>query len=370
MRRWLWLLAGAALFVALSCSLFGGGNQADDEPGVVATMPADEQEDGENAPVATPADDGVSEPPAAPEDDGTLSVDSDAMSQLDSYRAVMTWRVEKADGSVEELTIAQAATRDPAAQQFSMTSVDGEGMEVIQIGDQMWMRYGDEWMQTSSDEASGVEDTFGDFLTTGDSWVSDLGSGDYRNLGRETVNGVQTRHYQADYSSAWLGLLAGSGSDGEITDGVADIWISDQADLPKFVVKYVVQMEGTIDGDQATATLNQEVTDVNGSITIEAPEGVAQGGLPEGVDLYPGATSLTTFGTMTTFSTADDVSTVNAFYQDALSGAGWTSSEDGMEIEGMASSTWTKDNQTLTLMITTGDDDTGSDVMFSIEVAE
>ncbi len=49
MRRWLWLLAGAALFVALSCSLFGGGNQADDEPGVVATMPADEQEGGECA---------------------------------------------------------------------------------------------------------------------------------------------------------------------------------------------------------------------------------------------------------------------------------------------------------------------------------
>jgi hypothetical protein len=365
MRRWLWLLAGAALLVALSCSVFGGANQASEEPEAAATTSVDA-----NAPTATPSSDGGSEPTVAPADDGTLSVDSDALSQLDSYRAVMTWRVEKADGTVEEFSIEQAATRDPAAQQFSMTAADGEGMQVIQIGDQMWMRYGDEWMQTSTDEGSSVEDSFGDFLTTGDQWISDLGSSDYEDLGKETINGVQTRHYRAKYSDAWLGLLAEAGSDGQISDGTADIWISDESDLPKFVVRYLVEMQGTIDGGDATATLSEDVMDINGSFTIEAPQDVAQGGLPDGVPLYPDATDVTTFGTMTMFSSADDVATVNAFYQDALEGAGWTVGDDAMEMEGVATSTWTKDDQTLTMSITTGDNDTGADVMFSIETAE
>ncbi|MBN1248255.1 MAG: hypothetical protein JXC32_11395 [Anaerolineae bacterium] len=354
MRRRLLLLVGLLLVFSLACSALSLGRNdeppvEDDGPGAVVTVEVQPDDD--------MADDDVledDEQDAASDDDSEeLSFDSGGLEALDSYRATLSYELTKADGTVETFYIEQAATRSPRAQRFMMSSADGD-IEYIQIEDQMYIRFGDEWIQGSSDDMD--ESDFGSFLTTSDDWIAEIDDEDYEYIGKETVNGLATRHYRVNYSAGWLDLLDEADADGDIDNGTADVWIADEAGLPEFIVRYRVQLEGTLEGDQGTATLSQDVTDVNQPITIEAPEGVAMGGLPEGVPVYPGATDLTSFGTMTTFTAPEDLETVATFYEDAFTSAGWEKGEGGMEIEGMSSSTWTKDGEQLTLTITEDDD--------------
>lgn len=363
MKRWLWLLVSVLMIFSLSCSLLSRGADPTEEPGVEVTVdvesPEDGPEDGDG-----PEDDPVVEAPEdeEPSDEGEggeeLVVDTSGLEDLSSYRANITWRTEKADGTVEEFSMEQSATRDPRAEHFAMTS-DGEAMEFIQIGDQTWMRFGEDWMQTTSSED---ESEFGDMLSSGDDWVGGLNEDDYEFVGSDDVNGVNTRHYQAEYTQGLLGIL-GAGEDvDEVENGIADVWIADESDLPAFVVKYVLEVTGTSDGEEMTVTMSQEVYDINADFTIEAPEDV--GGLPEDIPMYPGATDTTSMGAMTMFTVADDVNTVNEFYEGALGDSGWSKDGEGLVAEEMVSTTWTKDGETLTLMITTGED--GTSVMITM----
>jgi hypothetical protein len=354
-RRWVWLLVGAALVLSLSCSLVTGTRRAGDES-VAVTVEVQPEEPEE-----------TDDPELVELDEGTLRIDRDGLEELDSYRASVSWSMETDDGTAESFTMEQAAVRDPKARHFSMTSEDGS-FEMIQIEDQVWMGFGDDWMQTSAgdDDMGG----FGDFLTTSDDWVSDLEEGKYTYMGRETVSGFRTRHYRADNPGNWATLFGGDAdSPDEVETAVADIWIADEAGLPAFIVRFTLVMTGTFDGERGSVTMQQEVTEVNQPITIEPPEGVASGGLPDGVLLYPGATDVTTLGGMTVFktdesATLDDVYT---FYEDALYAAGWEPTDEPFRFEGMVTSTWRSGDQQLTLTITSNDDVGGGNVIIMLE---
>lgn len=355
MKRWTVVLIGLLLVFSLACSLGARGRTddpaVDDEPAV--TEPG-VTEPGVSEPV-------VSEPDA---DDDAFTVDRDALDRLNSYRARMTWRIEEPDGSVEEIIFEHEATRDPRAERFSMTS-DGEGMEVITVAGSTYMRWGDEWMQTTSSEDE-IEQQFGDFLISGDALVGDIGRDEYRYQGRETINGVRTRHYQADYTPSFLlGGFWAADDISNVKSATIDVWVADESGLPRFTVRYVMSaLWEDADGREGSMLMSQDVYDVNQPFTIEAPEG-ASGGLPDGVPLYPGATGLTTFGSMTLFESEDDASAVWAFYTDALEAAGWVRT-DSSEFGTMYMDVWEKDGQTLNLTIT-GDDGGGANVMVSLE---
>lgn len=362
MRRWMWLLIGALLVVSLACSFLPFGKDDDDDagvPGVVATVGAVIEEGGVEKPESGGGDEGPSD-----DDDGddgeVLSVDADALEQLESYRAVLTYHIESSDGTVEELRIEESATRDPAAEHYVMSSEDGD-VEMIQIGKDSWIRFGEDWMMSTSDEDVG----FGDMLSSGDDWISDVEDSDYEYLGRENINGIDTRHYRVEYDEGLLGGLLGEEEDmSDVESGTADVWIADERDLPKFAVKYEIVMTGTDeDNNDVSLTMQQEIFDVNEPFTIEPPEGV--GGMPADLPEYPGATDMMSMGTMTMFTVTDDVETVNAFYVNALESGGWTEDEDSMVSAEVASSTWQKDGQTLSLLVSSGDD--GTSVMISIE---
>lgn len=360
MHRRMWFVVGLLLTVSLSCSLWPGGRSADEaeEPSAVATTDVSPEEAVETLPVG---DSGSEEPGA------TLSVDEDSLDQLSSYRAVMSWNVDKEDGTSEDFSIQQTATRDPAAKQLTMVSED-EAVELIQIGSDMWMRFGDDWMRTSSDDVS--IDSFGDVLQTSDGWIADLDDSEYDYIGRETANGIQTQHYRSERSEHWGTFFGMLGAGGEAESGVADVWVADEAALPRFVVRFAVEVSGEIDGVAATMTLNQDVSAVNEPLVIDPPEGVALGGLPEGVPIYPDATEVTQFGTMTTFTVAADLETVNGFYNQALTAAGWTLEGEPTVVEGTAMSSWVKAGQGLTLMISTEDGGVSTSVVVVLEEGE
>lgn len=355
MKQKLHLLVGILLIVSLACSglSFGGSDEPEEGPSADVVM---EEVDGEDDKVVEDEpviDDVVVE--EADDLDEQLTYDNDGLDQLDSYRATITYELKKDDGTEESFSLEQAATRDPAAQHLTMSSADGD-IEYIQIEDQMWIRFGEEWMQGSADTADMGDDGFGSMLASSDDWISDVDEGDYEYLGKETVNGIETKHYRVEYSEGWMGLLDQADAEGDMENGVADVWIANEPDLPEFIVRYRVELEGTLDGEEGTVTMAQDVTEVNENVTIEAPEGVATGGLPEGVPVYPGATDVTSFGGMNTFTVPDDVETVSDFYADALTSAGWEKGSDGFEMENMSSTTWTQGSDELSLTIS-GDDD-------------
>ena len=365
MKRRLLALITLLLVLSLACSALslGGGDSGDSGPDTGMGEDIDDtQSDGGDDDVsdddggALPDTDDDAQSDGDGDADAAFSFDSEGLAQLDSYRAAISYELTNDDGSMQTLSFEQAEVRDPPAQHLRIASAEGE-IEYIQIGDQLWIRFGEEWIQSTADDADLGED-FGGMLSDPTDWLGDIEDGDYEYLGRETVNGVRARHYRAEYDAGWLALLDQSDVDvdADIDSGVADVWIADESDLPQFVVRYVIDLEGQIDGDDGSAILTQDVTDVNEDIVIQPPEGVESGGLPEGIPVYPEATSLTSFGGMTTFETTDDLEAVDSYYVDALEAEGWEEGEGGFATENMVSSAWSKDDVGLSLTISSDDD--------------
>ncbi len=353
MKRWLLLIISLAMILSLACSFLQPNNPpVTDEPGALNDGELDDNGDGDSG------DSGNGD--GTTDDDEQFSLDTDAFSQLDYYRSTIVMRYEKGDGSVEETTIETAFIREPSAQAIVMEVATGS-TEMIQIGDQMWINFGGEWMQTSADEGSDITDGFGSFMGISDD-LEQIEQGDYEYKGTETIDGIKTRHYQGESLAPWMMALSNTADDVQLESGVLDVWVADESDLPKFTVKTVLVMEGTVGDAEAKYTMTQTVTDINQPFTIEPPPMDEIGGLPEGVPMYPDATEVTTFGGMTVFSSGDSVEDVAAFYNNALESGGWERTQN-TEIESMVSSEWLKDGVTLALNISLGDEDTGSSVM-------
>ncbi len=364
MKRWTFLLIAVLLFSSLACSLTGSKETPDTSPATEAPATS-----GENTPKgdnttaqennATPEAQATQQENGDTADDETFpTLDPNAMAGLDSYRSKMTMTVVDTNDTTEKMEMEQEEVRDPLAKHILIHSDQGD-IEMIQVDDTQWMRIGDSWMQSPV----GDEEAFGDFgsLFIGADELSDVAQqNDYQYLGREKVNGIQTRHYQLKYDSTTMDI----GED-EVTSGVADMWIADESSMPEFTVRFKLEANGAVSGKQSQFTILQEVYDINKPITIEPPEEAQNIGLPEDIPMYPGATGVTSIGGMVVFSSEDDVATVSAFYIEKLESDGWTKT-DGMDTDGMVMRTYTKDSRTVQLSVTSGDDG-GSQVMISVE---
>jgi hypothetical protein len=339
MKRWILLLVAALLVVSLGCSLFGGKDKEPvSEEGTTGENTTEEVEEGET---------------------GGPTFDDDALEGLDSYRSTFTMRTDMEDGTITEVAFEHEATRDPAASRVMMKNT-AEGttseIEMIQVGETSWMRMGEEWMQTSSDQATSFEQGM---PYSADSFTSVAEDKDYEFVGKEEINGVQTRHYRLSLvSRALTGLAFGNLDSGDI-----EVWVADESDLPKFPVRFTLEAEGELqEGKQGKLTFSQEIYDVNADFTIEPPAEAAETLLPEGVSAYPGATDTISMGSMYSFNSADDVATVAAFYQSAFEAAGW-SQADVSEMEGMLTATWEKAGETSLSLIIMTRDEGGSNVV-------
>ncbi len=376
-KRWLLIITAALLVVSLACSL--GGSEADVTEEVAATEevegteeetaapPEEEEEEEEEQEMGG---DGLEEDeePGKEGSSEDLEIDLGAMNELSSYRSHITMEIEAGEGEAELVEVELSTTREPAAQHIVMMS-QGEEIEMVQIGNEQWIRFGEDWMQSTVEETeTDMTDELSSFFMDVEQF-GDLENEEYEYVGKEKINGLNTRRYRLEYSSL-LGDL-GLGAEDEIEEGEADVWIVDEPDLPKFVLRAEVYLEGIIDGEAGKFSVTQEIYDVNADITIEPPADAASGGLPEDVPMYEGATNVNSMAGMSFFSAPDEVTTVADFYLEAMPENGWTRDEaQDLESEGTAMYTFEKDGRTLQLTITEGDDG-GSDVIITIEeVAE
>ncbi|MBN2006625.1 MAG: hypothetical protein JXA21_24950 [Anaerolineae bacterium] len=314
---------------------------------------------------------------------GAIHIDSGAFEELESYRSSMSIAFTPDDGDTGEIHLTQEMSSDPAAHRVLMSIVgafpgteemtDGASLEieVIMIEDKQWMRFGDAWMQTSVDSGSavdmnnmaGMQDTF-----INPENLNSLSEDDLKFVGNEKINGVNTKHYSAEYDSLW-GKLGMEGED--IESGSADIWVADESNLPQFVMKMEFEVKGKLDigetGEKVDGTMvmEMEVTDVNEPVTIEAPEDALSGGMPEDVPEYPNAEDMSALGDMVMFTTSDSVDDVTAFYDEAMEEAGWTAGEASI-----LGSTWTKDGRSLDLMVTEDDSTKKTSVIIMVSEEE
>ncbi len=362
MKRWTLLLIVVLLLSSLACSL-SGGKSATPAPSQATAAPKSNATSGggntttqENT--ATPqAQTSQPENGGSSDSESFPTLDPNALAGLDSYRSKITMTVVYTNGTTEQMEMSQEEVRDPLAKHILLHSDQGD-IEMIQVGDTQWMRLGDNWMQSPV----GDEQAFGDFgsLFIGADELADVSQqNDYKYIGREDVNGVRTKHYQLKYNAS---MNVGQE---EISNGVADIWIANESNLPEFAVRFKLEASGMVDNQQSQFSILQDVYDINKPITIEPPEDAQNVGLPDDIPMYPGATGVTSMGGMVVFSSEDDVATVSAFYIEKLEADGWTKT-DGMDTDALVTRSYTKGDRTVQISVTTGDNG-GSQVMITTE---
>ncbi len=353
MKKRIWLVLSVLILASLACSL--GGGASEDVTEEATQPPASGGEEQETT--APDSGGGEEESEAGP----ALELDADVLSNLDSYRMHIAWTWTPDSGVGISAEMFQEATRDPAAQRMTMTSSEApdQSIEWVQIDATTWLCSNGSCMQTEQtgeDALSG----FGEGMEMAPEDIADMTEGsEYRFVGQEEVNGINTNHYELTLSAAQAAAMTQSA---EVTDFSADIWVADEADLPHFAVRTEMSWTGTSEGVSGQGEMLMEVYDVNAAFTIEPPEG-AGAGFPENVPEYPNASGLTMMEGFISFTVTDDVATVADYYRNELAAIGWTLESDD-DLGGMIMQSWNLSGQSLSLMVSPGD--SGTSVVISI----
>ena len=133
MKRKLLAIIAVLLVVSMACSFLKPKSTPTPEMDQTGSMDNGDQEDDDESPPGDDGDDGGDETTDDEGDQG-FSLDSNAFDQLDYYRSNIVMRYEAGDGTLDESIIDTAYIRDPSAQHLIMET-NGEGLEMIQIGD-------------------------------------------------------------------------------------------------------------------------------------------------------------------------------------------------------------------------------------------
>jgi len=378
MKRRSWIPIIVLVLASVACSLFGRAGEAIEMGKEAATRVADlatevggeglatlvpelSEEATPDLEAAPEESSGGGEDEGQPEDEGAgPEIDEDALDGLDSYRTRFTveWTPEEGEGEDEAFALEQAHTRNPRAQRMTMVGMfEDESMEIVQIEDKSWMCSGGSCTQMAADPEELASSFTDAALFDPYDMVDDAGT---KFVGRETVNGLQTRRYQLDLEPMRTAYLA----QGDISDPEGDVWVVDEAGLPKMAVRLVMSWKEVRDGVTGRAGYTYEMYDINEPFTIEPPEGAADSGLPEDVPAYPNARETFSMEGMTSFETDDPVADVAEFYRNGLAAEGWTVESDD-EMGALVQQEWTKDGRVLNVMVSEDDDVTS--VMIMIE---
>ncbi len=311
------------------------------------------------APSPTEAVAPTAPPTPPPEESPPPEVAPDALEHFNSYRLRVSYQQTVEGEASEVITMEQEETRDPRAMRILLTSEGGETIELVQIGDTAWMcsTEGDCIQTQQSAEEAATE--FGASVLLDPTDIAN--SEDYQYVGRETVNGIRSRHYVITVSPATLTGV----TQGTVTRAKADVWVADEPGQPSYVARLVLHWEGAREGDgkPISGTWTYEIYDVNKPITIQPPSGAPT--IPQDIPLCSGATRQTAMGNTLLFACPDSLETVAEFYRTEMPRQGWTAGEES-NLGNMVTQEWSKGNRKATLMLVPGDTG-GCNVMVTTE---
>jgi len=290
----------AILFIVLSISACGG-KQA---PTPTSAPPAAVQQATKATPAKAPA--AKAEATSTPGSQGPISFKlavGNTNTKWKSYREHFVYHIQipakNIDMNVLDMSI--SATQNPSAEHVIMISRSTPQdqptrVEVVRVGQKVWMHAGDTWMRSTTD-------TNQSFAQATQSFNPDQMGRDWKNVGKETVNGLDTIHYQSHVSEgASSHLVADEGTLNQIlppqggkpwtfklNSVTGDVYATENA----LVVKEDIVWNLTATNGNESVPITQEnmyeISDINSDFTIEVPK-EAQGPkeivpLPKGAQL-------------------------------------------------------------------------------------
>ena len=171
------------------------------------------------------------------------SVEVASLDDLDSYRLDWSVQMQMSAGGEMEMSYTMEWVREPPARRLVMSIGGGPFGEYTWIGDTVWAKMGDTWIQATEEDAADAFDQLGDVMTPDSDMVL---------VGEETVNGVHCKHYVCDFGDMMH----------------KEIWVADQSDLPSVAIRGMFRMKTT----QMITEAEGNVYDINTPITIETPK--------------------------------------------------------------------------------------------------
>ena len=322
------------LGLTLACGLGGGG--AETPPPTEAPSSGAEV----SVPTEVPPSD---ETETEEEEDISLSSVTSGLQSLDSYRSHFEMTFDSATGAEAEHWVYEMDAeyvREPFAQRVVMQVSDTEeSFEIVYIGDRQYIVLGDgQCISTSADEGEAMD---------AEIFEPDDVIGGLENARRvrpdERVNGILCRHYTFNEASVmWAGFAHAEG----------EVWVAVDED---YVVRYALQADGKdpTTEDEGHIEWEYEIHDVNMPITIEPPSGceATESEFP----IMPDATDMTTMGDMTMYTSASPFDDVLAFYQEQMQANGWSDTGDTFIASDTAMLSYTKEERTVTIALTSED---------------
>ncbi len=229
------------------------------------------------------AEDGADTPAATAEvtkDAKGPAVSIASLEELKSFRFTIEMHIEMPDLEDEMLEGLAALFSDidvtgmfvaPDKSQMKIAlGVDGEEMEAIVVGDQTWLRFGEEWTE-STEGAMDVE-----LFSPVDlkSSIIDEGMLAVAVTSKEKMNGVDTVHYAVtETSPEQLTELFGAELQGAemVEEMTIDLWLTADGGYP---TRIVAEMAGKDeDGRDMRVELEMNIIDLNDpDIDVEPPE--------------------------------------------------------------------------------------------------
>lgn len=340
---------GLSLLVALTLSACGGGEPAPESAASTATPAA--------ALTAAPTATQPAAPAAAVEETGSIPDIEAGLESLASYRARYIFSFEgkdadgkEASGSLEFLQEVIAASKDQHVRVSSTgmgnNASDSETFEFFTVGGVSYIYGMDDGVAKCASFSSGESASDPTAMFKPGDVLGGLNKARRVEQG-VTVNGVKTDRYTFDETGI---------SSGVFSKASGDVWLAQEGN---FVVKYVGTATGKMlmfGGDtDGTATWDYQLEAINTLAAIELPEECLAQKPADDIPVPAGATDKAQFGGMITFKTTNTVDQVIEFYQTQMPAQGWTEGE-ASEFGGMRTLTFTKDDRSLNIMISSGDD--------------
>jgi len=286
---------------------------------------------------------------------------------LNSFRSrfEISWQGTYTDGTPANgsMVVAVEFVREPKAEHLTISG-DFAGMkelgvepagalEMYVVGDTMYTNLFGSWMQMPAQEGGlGAEEMA---FTTTDKMLEGLEKPKYE--GKETYNGIQTKHYSFDERSFKPENL----SEGmKIDKATGNLYIAVEGN-------YLVHMDLTLSGSglelpmgqegqvvqNGSMTIKTDLSDINQPITIQVPEEALQtSGAPQDIPVPADAEGLSNAFGMITFTSASTPQQIADFYKAEMPKNGWTES-NAEEFSGMYTLEYTKEGRTASFIIST-----------------
>lgn len=173
--------------------------------------------------------------------------------------------------------------------------------------------------------------------------------------GSEIVNEMVASHYTFDERAF--------GQEG-LAQSTGELWVASEGG---YIVRYLLTTEGDAayfgEGVEGTLTWDYQLTDVNVPAFIELPADCPAGMVD--APLLPDATNVLDMPSVLAYETSSSQADAAAFYQEEIPGLGWTLVGEPNITDTMATLDFTKGDQALTVIISTGESATSVRILIT-----